>query len=82
MGDDDYFDVARARAVDNALAALHEQSGDLQQAMVNYQRSLAIDPWQGAVSTRVAALQSKIAGGFPVSAPGNRWATQPMQPPR
>lgn len=62
----------------NALAALQEQAGDLQQAMTNYQRSLAIDPWQGAVTTRVATLQSRLGGGtLPVSQPGNRWATQP-----
>jgi len=62
----------------NALAALQEQSGELQQAMTNYQRSLAIDPWQGGVTTRVAVLQSKIGGnGLPVSQPGNQWAAQP-----
>ena len=66
----------------NALAALQEQSGELQQAMTNYQRSLTIDPWQGAVTTRVAALQSKLGGGLPVSAPGNQWASQPGALPR
>jgi Tfp pilus assembly protein PilF len=68
----------------NALAALQEQTGELAQAMTNYQRSLAIDPYQGAVTARVATLQSKLGAGVgpPVSAPGNRWAAQPSPLPR
>ncbi|MFM2094019.1 MAG: hypothetical protein RIS70_1143, partial [Planctomycetota bacterium] len=46
----------------NALAKLRESSGDLQQAIANYQRSLQINAQQPAVAGQVAALQRQAAG--------------------
>jgi len=44
-----------------ALARLREQSGDLQQALQNYQRSLAINNLQPMAAERVAALSRQIS---------------------
>lgn len=44
-----------------ALGRLREQSGDPQQALANYQRSLAINRFQPAVAMRVASLQAATA---------------------
>lgn len=50
---------ARALA---ALGRLRDQSGDYQQAMQNYQRSLEINRFQPQVASRVATLQSAAGG--------------------
>ncbi len=44
-----------------ALGLLREQSGDLPQALQNYQRSLAINNMQPMVTERVAALSRQIS---------------------
>jgi len=46
---------ARALA---ALGRLREQAGEHLMALQNYQQSLQVDPYQGQVAARVAALQS------------------------
>ncbi|MEM8667656.1 MAG: tetratricopeptide repeat protein [Planctomycetota bacterium] len=47
-----------------ALGNLREQGGDLQQALRNYQQSLAINNMQPAVNERVAALSRQISANF------------------
>src|SRR6056300_1260067 len=44
-----------------ALGRLREQSGDLPQALQNYQHSLAINPSQPMAAERVAALNRQIS---------------------
>jgi tetratricopeptide (TPR) repeat protein len=66
----------------NALAALYEQSGDANQALASYNRSLQLDPSQTQVATRVAALQRGVAPGPVPSQPGNRWVQTPTIPLR
>jgi tetratricopeptide (TPR) repeat protein len=44
-----------------ALAKLQEDSGNYQQALVNYQRSLQADGRQTQVASRIAALQNGVA---------------------
>jgi tetratricopeptide (TPR) repeat protein len=53
------IDPDNARAL-TALGRLRESTGDAQQALANYQRSLAINRFQSAIEARVASLQ---AGG-------------------
>lgn len=62
-----------------ALGRIHEQMGNTQQALVDYQRSLWHDRFQPEVSARVAALQSTLGGGVrpPGSAPDTRTVTTP-----
>lgn len=62
-----------------ALGRIHEQMGNTQQALVDYQRSLWHDRFQPEVSARVAALQSTLGGGTrpPGSAPDTRTVTTP-----
>ena len=44
-----------------ALGRLREREGDMQQALANYQRSLAVNRFQPEVAARVASLQA-VAG--------------------
>jgi Flp pilus assembly protein TadD len=59
------IDPHNARAL-TALGRLRDQSGDHQQALANYQRSLSLNRFQPEVAARVAQLQSAV--GVPVSA--------------
>lgn len=52
-----------------ALGRLREVSGDTQQALANYQRSLAINRFQPAISARVASLQAATAATSPLITP-------------
>jgi Tfp pilus assembly protein PilF len=45
-----------------ALAQLRQQSGDLPQALQNYQQSLAINPAQPMAAAEVAKLSHQISG--------------------
>jgi tetratricopeptide (TPR) repeat protein len=68
-----------------ALGQLKERAGDLQQALVNYQRSYNINSMQADVVQRIAALNRQIslsgqAGSVPFSAGGTRVVTQPGLP--
>ena len=45
-----------------ALAKLRQQSGDLPQALQNYQQSLAINPAQPMAAAEVAKLNHQISG--------------------
>ncbi len=66
-----------------AFGKVREDTGDYQQALVNYQRSLAIDPAQADVAARVSALQRSLAQQ-PLALPPPPGATQPVvagQPP-
>lgn len=65
-----------------ALGAQREADGDYAQAMVNYQRSLALNPNQPDVGLRLAALQRGQSLGPPLSEPGNRWVQQPAATPQ
>lgn len=64
-----------------ALGKIREEAGDLNQAVANYQRALASNPFQPQVQQRVAALQTQVAPpGFGPNSPGSngrRYATQP-----
>jgi tetratricopeptide (TPR) repeat protein len=52
-----------------ALGRLREVSGDPQQALANYQRSLAINRFQPAIAARVATLQATTSAASPLMAP-------------
>lgn len=62
-----------------ALGNLREQNGDLEQAMRNYQQSLAINNMQPEVSERVAMLSRQISANYEsaVAAGQTQIATQP-----
>jgi len=52
----------------NALAALQESTGDYQNAMVNYQTSIAKNWNQPAVTTKIASLESRMTGTVAIGA--------------
>ena len=62
-----------------ALGRLREQSGDLNQAMQNYQRSLALNGAQPMAAQRVATLARQISANFEASNArgGTQIAAQP-----
>ncbi len=62
-----------------ALGRLREQSGDLNQAVQNYQRSLALNNSQPMAAERVAVLTRQISANMESSIAGGRTqiATQP-----
>jgi tetratricopeptide (TPR) repeat protein len=63
-----------------ALAKLQDDSGNVQQALTNYQRSLAADNRQPQVAARVAALQSGLAPtSLNVPAGGTQMTTNPAE---
>ncbi len=73
-----------------AIGKLREDAGDLGQAALNYQRSLAANQFQPQVANRLAALQRQLPqlpqnfGPANVPAlgptqPDTRWASQPTQ---
>ena len=49
-----------------ALGRLREVSGDTEQALANYQRSLAVNRFQPAIAARVASLQAAQATAMPI----------------
>ena len=53
-----------------ALGQIREQSGDPQQALVDYQRSYSLNKFQPAVAQRIATLQRSAIGSFDPSKPG------------
>jgi tetratricopeptide (TPR) repeat protein len=53
-----------------ALGKIREETGDAQQALANYQRSLALNRFQPQVAARVASLQGVTASGPIVTPPG------------
>lgn len=55
-----------------ALGRLREQSGDLHQALQNYQRSLAIDNLQPMAAERVASLSRQISANYEASMSAGR----------
>lgn len=67
-------DNARALA---ALGKVREQSGDVTQALANYERSLAVNQFQPQLSARVASIRSSMTA--PVTTPpgGTRIVTTP-----
>ena len=64
-----------------ALGRIREQAGETEQALANYQRSLALNPNQPLIGNRVAALQRTFTPDVNISVPnmanGNR--TAPLQ---
>ena len=76
-------DPNNARAL-AALGKLREENGETQQALANYQRSLAINRYQPQVAQRVAALQSGMIGTptGPTPPDGTRMVTNPGVPVR
>ncbi len=67
-----------------ARGQMREASGDLNQALQNYQQSLAINSLQPELYQRVASLNVKIAQnsmiGQPATQPGGGWTVQNPQP--
>jgi Tfp pilus assembly protein PilF len=53
-----------------ALGKIREDAGDTQQALANYQRSLALNQFQPQVAARVASLQGSTVAGPIVTPPG------------
>jgi tetratricopeptide (TPR) repeat protein len=73
-------DPTNARAL-AALGKLREDTGETAQALSNYQRSLAIDPYQPQLASRIAALSGPAFPG--VTPPGaTRVVTSPPPPVR
>lgn len=66
-----------------ALGRLRESSGDLAQALQNYQRSYSMNPMQPMVSERIAAISRQITAQYDssLSAGGTRMA-QPLVTPQ
>jgi Tfp pilus assembly protein PilF len=71
------IDPDNARAL-TALGRLRESTGDVQQALANYQRSLAINRFQPTVESRVASLQAggAVAPTSPTPPGGTRTVQQ------
>ena len=65
-----------------ALARLRESSGDLPQALQNYQRALALNSAQPMVAERIAAINRQINSDLDASrsAGGTTQIAQPMMP--
>ena len=72
------IDPNNARAL-AALGKLREDSGDYQQALRNYQKSLWNDRYQPQVAARVASLQSRL-GGLPAPPIGGGVPGTPTPP--
>ncbi len=67
-----------------ALGKLREEAGDSAQALLNYQRALAVNPNMPAVQQRVASLQQSISPygqQYPTGPNGGRIASQPGYAP-
>jgi tetratricopeptide (TPR) repeat protein len=67
-----YLDEVIAMDVNNsrawaALARLREQSGDVRQALADYQRAFSIDNLQPGVAAKIASLQQQINRGVGVT---------------
>jgi len=78
-----YLEDAVQQDTDNgrawlALAQLREKSGDLPQALQNYQRALALDNTQPMVIERVAALSRQLNANLDASL--SRGGTQIARP--
>jgi tetratricopeptide (TPR) repeat protein len=66
-----------------ALAKLQDDSGNTQQALVNYQRSLQADSRQPQVAARVAALQTgTMNASLTVPSGGTQTVSNPASPKR
>jgi tetratricopeptide (TPR) repeat protein len=59
-----------------ALGRLREQSGDLNQALQNYQQSLAINNIQPMATERVASLSRQISANYETSVSNSQTQTQ------
>jgi len=75
------IDPHNSRAL-TALGRLREAEGDTQQALANYQRSLAINRFQPAIASRVASLQAATGVVVPVVTPPNGTRTVQQQQPQ
>ncbi|NOY30785.1 MAG: tetratricopeptide repeat protein [Planctomycetes bacterium] len=74
------IDPNNSRAL-TALGRLRELSGDTQQALSNYQRSLSINRFQPNISARIASLQAATSVSAPGMTPPNGTRTvQQWQP--
>ena len=73
-------DPANARAL-AALGKLREDAGETTQALANYQRSLAVDPNQPQLASRVGALTTPAIPAFTPPG-GTRVVTVPAPPLR
>lgn len=71
--------TARAWA---ALANLREQTGNVQQALMDYHRSHQLNPFQPAVGERIAALQQSIGAAPAVTSSSTRTVSLPFGPTR
>lgn len=60
-----------------ALGKVHEEDGNSAQALANYQRSLASNPFQRDLVARVAQLRAPALGVAPANPAGTRTVTAP-----
>jgi len=67
-----------------ALGRIYEESGNPQQALVDYERSLQYDRFQPELAQRVASMRAAMTPLAPVITPpgGSRVVTVPTPPPR
>lgn len=79
----------RASRAWTALGRIREQAGETEQALANYQRSLALNPNQPLIGNRIAALQRTFTPDVNITVPsttpngGTRTVTAPLpQRPR
>jgi tetratricopeptide (TPR) repeat protein len=68
-----------------ALGSIREKAGETEQALANYQRSLALNPQQPAIGARVASLYRTAAPNVNISIPatlppGTRTVNGPLNP--
>ncbi len=54
----------------SALAHIQEASGDIDQALANYQRSYQLNTFQPEIASRISALQSNMSASMGLSTPG------------
>jgi Flp pilus assembly protein TadD len=71
----------RATRAWSALGRIREQAGETEQALANYQRSIALNPNQPQVGNRIASLQRTYTPDINISVPtppgGTRTVTSP-----
>ena len=59
-------DHRNARAL-RAMGDIREQSGDIQQAIANYQRSYTLNNLQSDLPNRISALQQRLASAYSIN---------------
>jgi Flp pilus assembly protein TadD len=71
----------RAARAWTALGRIREQAGETEQALANYQRSLALNPNQPLIGNRIAALQRAFPPDINIAVPTPNPATRTVTAP-